>query len=92
MQDEAVKAAQKSVTLTTNQYKAGTVSYLNVSPRRRRADQRDDRGPDPRPADEAAVLLVKALGGGWNAANLPSATELTAQAALTSSAGLNRAR
>ena len=30
MQDEAVKAARKSVDLTTNQYKAGTVSYLNV--------------------------------------------------------------
>ena len=30
VQDEAVKAAQKSVDLTTNQYKAGTVSYLNV--------------------------------------------------------------
>src|SRR4029453_5231229 len=30
VQDEAVKAAQKSVDLTTNQYRAGTVSYLNV--------------------------------------------------------------
>ena len=30
VQDEAVEAAHKSVTLTTNQYKAGTSSYLNV--------------------------------------------------------------
>ena len=30
MQDEAVKAARQSVTVTINQYKAGTVSYLNV--------------------------------------------------------------
>jgi len=30
VQDEAVKAAQESVTWTTNQYKAGTVNYLNV--------------------------------------------------------------
>jgi outer membrane protein TolC len=30
VQDDAVKAARKSVDLTTNQYKAGTVSYLNV--------------------------------------------------------------
>ncbi len=30
VQDEAVEDAQKSVTLTTNQYKAGTVNYLNV--------------------------------------------------------------
>src|SRR5207253_2842887 len=30
VQDDAVKAARKSVDLTTQQYKAGTVSYLNV--------------------------------------------------------------
>jgi len=30
VQDEAVNAARKSVDLTTSQYKAGTVSYLNV--------------------------------------------------------------
>src|SRR5262245_12660888 len=30
VQDKAVQDAQQSVTLTTNQYKAGTVSYLNV--------------------------------------------------------------
>ena len=30
VQDDAVKAARKSVDLTTSQYKAGTVSYLNV--------------------------------------------------------------
>ena len=30
VRDEAVEAAQQSVILTTNQYKAGTLSYLNV--------------------------------------------------------------
>jgi outer membrane protein TolC len=30
VQDAAVQAAQESVTVTTNQYKAGTVNYLNV--------------------------------------------------------------
>ena len=30
VQDEAVKASQESVTMTTNQYRSGTVSYLNV--------------------------------------------------------------
>jgi membrane fusion protein, multidrug efflux system len=29
-QDEAVRAAERSLTLTTNQYRAGIVSYLNV--------------------------------------------------------------
>ena len=50
----------------------------------------DPRLPD---VDGSEVLwTVPALGGGWNATNLPSAAEVTAQAALTSSAGLNRAR
>jgi outer membrane protein TolC len=30
VQEEAVQAARRSVVLTTNQYKAGTVNYLNV--------------------------------------------------------------
>jgi len=30
VQDQAVAAAQQSVILATNQYKAGTLSYLNV--------------------------------------------------------------
>ena len=48
-----MKAAQKSVTLTTNQYKAGTVSYLNVITAQTIAlTDEIDRDPDPRPADE----------------------------------------
>jgi NodT family efflux transporter outer membrane factor (OMF) lipoprotein len=73
VQDEAVKAAQQSVTITTNQYKAGTVSYLNVivtqtialNNRRTAIDILGRRMT-------ASVLLVKALGGGWNASALPS--------------------
>lgn len=34
LEAQAVESATRSVDLTTNQYKAGTVSYLNV-PRRR---------------------------------------------------------
>jgi outer membrane protein TolC len=60
VQDAAVRDAQRSVTLTTNQYKAGTVSYLNVITAQTMALS-------------AAVLLVQALGGGWSAAALPSA-------------------
>jgi NodT family efflux transporter outer membrane factor (OMF) lipoprotein len=78
VQGEAVKAAKESVVLTTNQYKGGTVSYLNVITAQTIAL-----------ADEvtavqilgrrmaAAVLLIQALGGGWDAASLPSAKEVT---------------
>jgi len=66
VQDEAVKAARQSVELTTNQYKAGTVGYLNViavqgatlSNERAAIDILNRRLA-------ASVLLVKALGGGW---------------------------
>ncbi len=78
VQDEAVKAAQQSLTLTTSQYQAGTVSYLNVITTQTIAL-----------ADEitavkilgrrmtAAVLLIQALGGGWSSVELPSAREVT---------------
>jgi NodT family efflux transporter outer membrane factor (OMF) lipoprotein len=67
VQDEAVKAAQQTVTVTTNQYKAGTVSYLNVIVAQAAALNSEITALNilgRRMA--AAVLLVKALGGGWN--------------------------
>jgi NodT family efflux transporter outer membrane factor (OMF) lipoprotein len=73
VQDEAVKAAQQSVTLTTNQYKAGTVSYLNVITAQTIALTNELTAVQIRGQRmTAAVLLVQALGGGWNASNLPS--------------------
>jgi len=76
-QELAVGAAEQSVTLTTNQYKAGVVSYLDVvtaqsvalSNRRAAVDIRGRRMV-------ASVLLVKALGGGWDAGQLPDAKAL----------------
>jgi len=71
VQEEAVKAARLSVELTTNQYKAGIVSYLNVI-----AVQATALGNERTSVDilnrrlAASVLLVKALGGGWNGAPL----------------------
>jgi NodT family efflux transporter outer membrane factor (OMF) lipoprotein len=74
VQDEAVAAAQQSVTLTTNQYKAGTVSYLNVITVQTIALNNQIAAVQilgRRMA--AAVLLIQALGGGWSASDLPSA-------------------
>lgn len=73
VQNEAVSAARQSVTFTTNQYKAGTVSYLDVIVTQTVALTNERTAADimgRRMA--AAVLLIKALGGGWNAAELPS--------------------
>jgi len=70
VQDEAVKAAQQTVTVATNQYKAGTVNYLNVIVTQAVARNNEITSLNilgRRMA--AAILLVKALGGGWNASS-----------------------
>jgi NodT family efflux transporter outer membrane factor (OMF) lipoprotein len=68
VQDEAVKAAQESVTLTTNQYKAGTVSYLNVIVAQTAALANESTAVAIQSRRMvASVLLIKALGGGWMA-------------------------
>ncbi len=70
VQGAAVKSAQESLGLITNQYKAGTVSYLNVIVAQTTALSNERVAVDiagRRMA--AAVLLIKALGGGWTAAS-----------------------
>ena len=52
VQDEAVSDARQAVTVTTNQYRAGTVSYLDVVVAQATAlDERAGRGRPPRPPD-----------------------------------------
>ncbi|HTN65493.1 MAG TPA: efflux transporter outer membrane subunit, partial [Burkholderiaceae bacterium] len=67
VQDEALQLARQSVLLTTNQYRAGTVSYLNVVTVQATALASENAALgilNRRLA--ASVLLIKALGGGWN--------------------------
>ena len=66
VQDQAVQAAQQVVTITTNQYQAGTVAYLNVlvAQTTALANERSALALVGRRLT-ASVLLVKALGGGW---------------------------
>ena len=72
MQDEAVRAARESVAITTNQYRAGTVSFLNVAIVQA-AQLNNERTAVGLLGQRlaAGVALVKALGGGWDAAELP---------------------
>ena len=72
IQDEAVKAAQQSVIVFTNQYKAGITSYLEVVTAQTAALTNERTGATILGNRlNAAVLLIKALGGGWNVAKLP---------------------
>lgn len=77
IQDEAVRAARESVTLTTNQYKAGIVSFLNVAIVQT-AQLNAERTSVVLLGQRltAAVGLIKALGGDWNVASLPTVDEL----------------
>ena len=68
IQDAAVKDAQKAVELETNQYKAGTVSALDVITTE--ATALTDEKNDVTLLGErfnACVLLIQYLGGGWKA-------------------------
>jgi NodT family efflux transporter outer membrane factor (OMF) lipoprotein len=78
VQAEAVQAAGESVRITTNQYQAGTVPYLNVITTQASllADEITLINVQGRRM-AAAVLLVQALGGGWEVAELPTAHQLT---------------
>jgi NodT family efflux transporter outer membrane factor (OMF) lipoprotein len=73
VQEEAVQAAEQSLAVTTNRYKAGIVSYLNVVISQTIAlnNQRSAISILGRRMT-AGVLLIKAVGGGWNSADLPS--------------------
>ena len=75
VQDDAVKASQQAVTLATNQYKAGTVSYINVITAQSTALNNKRNAVDILSRRlTASVLLIKALGGGWNVAESTSTT------------------
>lgn len=66
VQQEALKSARESLTLTLNQYKAGTVSYLSVVVAQATAFSEELSALAIRNRQLAAsVGLVRALGGGW---------------------------
>jgi NodT family efflux transporter outer membrane factor (OMF) lipoprotein len=75
--DQAVKSAQRSVAVSTAQYKEGTASYLQVITSQTIAlqDQRSANDVQTRRMT-ASVLLIEALGGGWDASQLPTPEDL----------------
>jgi NodT family efflux transporter outer membrane factor (OMF) lipoprotein len=72
-EDNAVKAAQNSLDISTYQYKAGTVNYLTVITEQAilLQDQVQALNILTRRMS-ASVLLVEALGGGWDTSKLPT--------------------
>jgi outer membrane protein TolC len=78
---KAVEAAERSLTIATAQYKAGTTDYLTVITTQALAlqDERSEVDLLTRRITES-VLLIEALGGGWDSSQLPSTTDLMAHA------------
>jgi outer membrane protein TolC len=73
----AVKSAERSVELATDRYKGGIASYLEVTTAQAAALANQRAAVDIQTRRmTASVLLIKALGGGWNVSSLPSAKEL----------------
>jgi NodT family efflux transporter outer membrane factor (OMF) lipoprotein len=74
---EAVKAAQNALDISTYQYKAGTVSYLTVITEQAILLQDEVQAVNIHTRRmTSSVLLIEALGGGWNASTLPGASDL----------------
>ena len=76
-EDEAVQAADRSLAISTYQYKAGTVSYLQVITSQTIALQDEVSAVNILTRRMvASVLLIEALGGGWDASTLPTVQEV----------------
>jgi NodT family efflux transporter outer membrane factor (OMF) lipoprotein len=71
-QQQAVASSQESLQLFTNRYKGGVDTYLQVITAQtiELANERNAIDIQRRQLD-ASVLLIKALGGGWDVSNLP---------------------
>ena len=68
----AVDAAQHTVQMTTNLYKDGATSFLDVVVAQTSELQTEQALVDVRTRRmESAVLLIRALGGGWSVQDLP---------------------
>jgi NodT family efflux transporter outer membrane factor (OMF) lipoprotein len=76
-QTDAVRFAERSLALANNRYQGGITTYLEVITAQSAAlaNQRTAVGILTRRM-AASVLLIKALGGGWDASSLPSDQQL----------------
>jgi len=78
--EQAVKSAQRSLTVSEAQYKAGTAAYLQVITAQTFALQNQRSAVDVQTRRmTASVLLIEALGGGWDRSKLPTRSDVLSQ-------------
>ena len=76
-QKQATASAQESLQIFTQRYIGGADPYLQVLNAQTIALQNERNDVDIlRRRMDASVLLIKALGGGWNVSELPKTVEL----------------
>jgi len=74
-QSQAVQSAELSLALSTNRYKGGLVTYLEVITAQSAALSNERTAVDLLTRRmNSTVLLIKALGGGWDVSKLPQVT------------------
>ena len=79
-QDAAVEAAQRYVEIATGRYQTGLDPYLNVMTAQLTLLSDQQTEVTLRVTEmTAAVQLIQALGGGWDAAQLPTALQVTSK-------------
>jgi NodT family efflux transporter outer membrane factor (OMF) lipoprotein len=85
VQDEAVAAAQRSLDLSVTRYKGGVTSYLEVITAQSAALADEVTAVNILGRRMAnTVLLIQALGGGWDRSSLPERPECCGKLASTS--------
>lgn len=76
-QDTAVKSAQKALAIATDRYKLGLDPYLNVLTAQTTLLANQQTAVNLRIQQmTASTGLIQALGGGWNASQLPTSDQL----------------
>lgn len=72
VQAQAVASARRSLTISTNRYKGGVTTYLEVLTAQtvQLTDERTQADIETRQF-VASVQLIRALGGGWNTSQIP---------------------
>lgn len=87
-QSQAVRSAELSLTLSTNRYRGGLVTYLEVITAQSAALNDEQAAVSILTRRmTSAVFLIKALGGGWDVSKLPQVTGREVNATGTGTGG-----
>ena len=82
-QDTAVASATRNLTIATDRYKLGIDPYLNVLTAQELLLSNEVTAVNLRTSQmTTSVLLIEALGGGWDASQLPTPQQLISEAPL----------